>query len=129
MTEPSDELIARTLARVEAEYNKTHPAPSDGEAKAEAGEPNTWDRGTRPWTLAQWLQWANDNGATLTMTQMLDDWQSSVVAAPGEGVRERLIETVFRVSSEQEEGQDDPALFAGAVVDAILADLHPEGTP
>ncbi|MGB9408407.1 MAG: hypothetical protein WCA89_12775, partial [Terracidiphilus sp.] len=23
-------------------------------AKAEAGEPNTWDRGTRPWTLAQW---------------------------------------------------------------------------
>lgn len=40
---------------------------------------NIWDRGKRPWTLAQWLQWANDNGATLTMHQILDDWKASTV--------------------------------------------------
>jgi len=60
--------------------------PDEEPRSAEQGAVNVWDRGKRPWSLAQWLQWANDNGASLTMNQILDDWKAADRPVPAPAV-------------------------------------------
>ena len=60
--------------------------PEEEPRSAEQGAVNVWDRGKRPWSLAQWLQWANDNGASLTMNQILDDWKAADRPVPAPAV-------------------------------------------